>query len=69
MAVYITNATAFSSFIATAEAHAVRGRFKDFTAVLNEVRYHTMFEMKDAVKKLVVVIAPNVSLVNEVLAM
>ena len=60
VAVYITKATDFSSFTATAEVHAVKGQFKNFTAVLNEVRYHKMFEMKDVVKKLVAVIAPNV---------
>ena len=68
MVVKITKATEFSSFTAIVDALAVNCRFKNFTAVLNRVRYHKMFEMKDAVKKRVVVIAPNVFLVKEVIA-
>ena len=69
MSVYVTHATAFNAVSSTVDAHAVRGRFNNFTSLLNEVRFHKMFELKDAIKKIVAVVAPNVFLVNEVLAM
>jgi hypothetical protein len=69
MSVYVTPAIAFNAVSSTVDAHAVRGRFNNFTSLLNEVRFHKMFELKDAIKKIVAVVAPNVFLVNEVLAM
>ena len=69
MSVYITHATTFSIVTTTIDSHVVLGRFKNFTATLGEVRFHKLFELKDAVKKIVAVIAPNVFLVNEVIAM
>ena len=69
MSIYITHATAFSNVSTTIDSHAVLGRFKNFTATLSEVRFHKLFELKDAIKKIVAVIAPNVFLVNEVIAM
>ena len=69
MSIYVTHATTFNAFSATIDSHAVRGRFLNFTSVLNEVRYHKMFEPKDAIKKLVAVITPNLFLVNEVISM
>ena len=69
MSIYITHATTFSNVSTTIDSHAVLGRFKNFTSTLSEVRFHKLFDLKDAVKKIVAVIAPNVFLVNEVIAM
>ena len=68
MSVYVTHATSFNVVSSTIDPHAVRGRFNNFTSLLNEVRFHKMFELKDAIKKIVAVVAPNVFLVNGVLA-
>jgi virulence-associated protein VapD len=68
MSIYITHATTFSNVSTTIDSHAVLGRFKNFTATLSEVRFHKLFDLKDAIKKIVAVIAPNVFLVNEVIA-
>ena len=69
MTVYVSHATSFNAVSATVDPTAVRGRFNNFTSLLNEVRFHKMFELKDAIKKIVAIVAPDVFLVNEVLAM
>ena len=40
MSVYVTHATSFTAVSSTIDPHAVRGRFNNFTSLLNEVRFN-----------------------------
>ena len=57
------------AFETPADKSAVKGKFFQFNAKLNEVRYHKMFALKQGMEKLVSVIRSKPFLMAEVLAM
>ena len=66
---YVHYVGEFVAFETPADESAVKGKFFQFNAKLNEVRYHKMFALKQGMEKLVSVIRSKPFLMAEVLAM
>ena len=69
MVVYLKEYQSFTSMGVTSTPSAVKQRYNEFKKKLQEIRYHKMFDVKDALKHLMQIISPHDTMKYEVMAL